>query len=152
MYPPSGTSLPSPTLLHPSILSQSWGLRFLSHPANFHWLIFYIGWCVCFHATLHLSHSLLPTHCPHHVHKFVLYVCISTAALQIGSSVPSFYIPLLLFSHSVVSNSATLWTAVCQASLSYLLQFAQTVCRSLLLSLIFPGIRVFFSESALCIR
>ena len=33
---------------------------------------------------LQLSHPLLP---PTHVHKSVLYVCISIAALQIGSSV-----------------------------------------------------------------
>ena len=36
---------------------------------------------------LQLSHPLLP---PIHVHKSVLYVCISTAALKIGSSVSSF--------------------------------------------------------------
>ena len=36
--------------------------------------------------SLYLSHPL--PH--HHVHKCVLYVYVSTAALQIGSSVPSF--------------------------------------------------------------
>ena len=41
--------------------------------------------CICLHATLYLSHLLLP-HC---VHKSVLYVCVSTA-LQVGWSVPSF--------------------------------------------------------------
>ena len=44
---------------------------------------------VNFHVTLsiHLTISLLPS-C--HVHRSVLYVCFSTAALQINSSVPSF--------------------------------------------------------------
>ena len=38
--------------------------------------------------SLSSSHPLLP-HC---VHKFVLYICVSVPALQIGSSVPFFYI------------------------------------------------------------
>ena len=41
--------------------------------------------------------SILPTlSFPKYVHKSVLYVCICTAALQIGSSVPSLYRFLLL--------------------------------------------------------
>ena len=42
-----------------------------------------------------------------HVHKSILYICISIAALQIGSSVSSFWIPSDQFSRSVVSDS--LW-------------------------------------------
>jgi len=38
MSPPSWTSLPPPTLSHPSRLLQSLGLSSLSHIANFHWL------------------------------------------------------------------------------------------------------------------
>ena len=72
------------------------------------------------------------------------------------------------FSHSVVSNSATLWTAACQAYLSNTnsqslpkLMSIEVVmpsshlilCLPLLLLLsIFPSIRVFSNESALCIR
>ena len=72
------------------------------------------------------------------------------------------------FSRSVVSDSVTLWTAACQASLSItnswsLLKLMSIesvmpsnhliLCRPLLLSpSIFPSIRVFSNESALCIR
>ena len=75
---------------------------------------------------------------------------------------------LLLFSHSVVSDSATPWTAVRQASLSVtnfwsLLKLMSIVlvmpsnhlilCHSLLLPpSIFPSIRVFSNKSVLCIR
>ena len=70
------------------------------------------------------------------------------------------------FSHSVVSNSATLWTAACQAYLSNtnsrsLLRLMSIelvmpsnhliLCLPLLLLLaVFPSIRVFSSESVLC--
>ena len=72
------------------------------------------------------------------------------------------------FSCSVMSDSATLWTAACQASLSItnsrsLLKFMSiesmmpskhfSLCHPLLLpSSIFPSIRVFSNESVLCIR
>ena len=72
------------------------------------------------------------------------------------------------FSRSVVSDSATPWAATCQASLSItnsrsLLKLMSTEsvmpfnhlilsCPLLLLPSIFPSIRVFSSESALCIR
>ena len=72
------------------------------------------------------------------------------------------------FSCSVVSNSATPWTAACQASLSIInsqrllrLMFINSVmpsnhlilcCPLLLLPSIFPSIRVFSNESLLCIR
>ena len=42
--------------------------------------------------SLHLSHPLLPAS---HANKSVLYICVSIAALQIGSSVPSFEIPCM---------------------------------------------------------
>ena len=74
----------------------------------------------------------------------------------------------MLFSHSVISDSATPWTAACWASLSFtisqsllkLMSF-ETVMPSnhlilchpfFLMSSIFPNIRVFSSELALCIR
>jgi len=49
---------------------------------------------VNFHVTLsiHFTFSLLPSH---HVHRSVLYICFSIAALKINSSVPSFYIPYI---------------------------------------------------------
>ena len=72
------------------------------------------------------------------------------------------------FSHSVVSDSATPWTAACQASLSITnswslgkLMFIESVMSSnhfilchpfLLPPSIFPGIRVFSNESVLHIR
>ena len=74
---------------------------------------------------------------------------------------------LLLFSRSVVSDSATPWTAARQASLSFaisrgLLRFMSIesvmpsnyliLCRPLLLlPSIFPSTRVFSNESTLCI-
>ena len=73
---------------------------------------------------------------------------------------------LLLFSCSVVSDSAIPWTAACQASLSFtvsqnllklmsieLVMPSNHLCRPLLLLLsIFPSIRVFSNESVLHIR
>ena len=71
------------------------------------------------------------------------------------------------FSHSVVSNSATPWTAACQASLSItnsqsLLKLMSiesvmpsnhlVLYRLLLLTSIFPSIRVFSNESVLLIK
>ena len=74
---------------------------------------------------------------------------------------------LLLFSHKVMSDSATPWTAACQASLSFtisrsLLRLTSTesvmpsnhliLCLLLLLlPSIFPSIRVLFNDSTLCI-
>ena len=73
----------------------------------------------------------------------------------------------LLFSCSVVADSATPWTTACQASLSFtiyqsLLKFMSTesvmpskhlvLCHPLLLPpSVFPSIRVFSNESVLCI-
>ena len=75
---------------------------------------------------------------------------------------------LLWFSHSVVSDSATPWTAACQTSLSFTisrsvlkLMSIESVmpsnhlilyCSLLLLPWIFLSIRIFSNESALCIR
>ena len=74
----------------------------------------------------------------------------------------------MLFSHSVVSNSAPPWTAACQASLSFtisqillkLISMESVMpsnhlifsCPLLLLPSIFPSIRVFSNELALRIR
>ena len=71
------------------------------------------------------------------------------------------------FSHSVVSDSVTPWTAARQASLSITISQSSIrltssesvmpsshliLCHPLLLPSIFPNIRVFSNESALCIR
>ena len=76
-------------------------------------------------------------------------------------------IPSVQFSHSVMSDSVTPWTAACQASLSITNSWSPLkllsielvmpsnhliLCRPLLLCSIFPSIRVFSSESALYIR
>ena len=68
------------------------------------------------------------------------------------------------FSHSVVSNSATPWTAACQASLSITNSWSMLklmsiesvmpsnhliLCHPLLLPSIFPSIRIFSNESVL---
>ena len=74
----------------------------------------------------------------------------------------------LLFSHSVVSDSAVPWTAACQASLSFTISWSLLklmsidsvmssnhllLCHPLfLLPSVFPSIRVFSNESALHIR
>ena len=74
----------------------------------------------------------------------------------------------LLFSHQVVSDSATPWTAACQVFLcitnsrnllklmsikSVMPSSHLILCRPLLLPPpIFPSIRVFFNESVLCMR
>ena len=52
---------------------------------------------VNFHVGLsvHLPVPLLPSHC---VHRSVLYVCFSTAALKVNSSVPSLQIPYMCVS------------------------------------------------------
>ena len=78
------------------------------------------------------------------------------------------FIPLLLFSHKVMFDLATPWTAACQDSLSFtisrsLLKFMSIesmvlsdhfiLCWPLLLlPSIFPSIRIFSNESVLCIR
>ena len=75
---------------------------------------------------------------------------------------------MLLLAHSVMSDSATPWTAACQASLSFTntrsLLKLMTIesgmpsnhlilcCPPLLLPSVFPSIRVFSSESVLHIR
>ena len=85
--PPFWSSLPSASPCHSSRLTQSPCLSFLSHTANSHWLsILHMVISVsCY--SLHASHPLLPSP---HVHKSVLSVCFSIAALQINSSEPFF--------------------------------------------------------------
>ena len=87
-------SLPPPIHSHPPRLLQSPSLSFLSHRANSHQLSIYLCYSICIHSTffIHLTLSLLT---PTLVQKSVLYIYVSTAALQAGSSVPSLYIPYI---------------------------------------------------------
>ena len=93
MSPPSWTSLPLPTPSQPSRLSQSPGLSSLRHTADFHGLSNFTFDKV--YVSILLSQLLPPSPSPC-VRKSVRYVCVSLAALQIGSSVPFFKIPYVL--------------------------------------------------------
>ena len=62
--PPSWTSSPPSTLSQPSRLLQNLSLGSLDHRANFHWLSILHMVGICFHATLHSCHPLLPLPCP----------------------------------------------------------------------------------------
>ena len=102
MSPSSRTSLPSPFPSHPSRLLQSPCLSSLSDTANSHWLpILYgvVSFSLCTsHVTLsiHLTLSLLSSP---RVHKSVLYVYFSIAALLIFHSV--FY---AFYTHPFISS------------------------------------------------
>ena len=85
MSPLSQTSLITPSTFYPSGLSQSPCLSFLSHSANPYWLSI-------LHMVLYISMLLSPYISPSpfshpRVHRSVLYVCFSIAALKINSSV-----------------------------------------------------------------
>ena len=86
MSPPSWTSLPLPTPLHPLGCHRApgWAPCIIQQiPTG--WL-FYIG-----NVYVSLPLWICPTlSIPYCVHKSVLYVFVSIAALQIGSSVPFF--------------------------------------------------------------
>ena len=75
----TGIHIPYP----PSRLSQTTVLCSLCHRANSHQLsILHMVIYMSFNATIS-NHLTFPF--PHCVHKSVLYVCVSTTALQIGS-------------------------------------------------------------------
>ena len=99
---------------------------------------------------------MCPSNHPKMIYHGTVFLCISYILKQ-----------LLLFSHSVVCNSATPWTATCQASQSFTISqsLLKLMCvelvmssnhlilwHPLLLLSIFPSIRVFSNESALHIR
>ena len=74
------------------LLSQSPALRPLSHTANAHWIS-------VLHMIMYVSMSFSAHFPPSpffpHVHKSVPYMCVSTAAQQIDSSVPSSLSPYM---------------------------------------------------------
>ena len=92
MSPPSWTSFP-PTPSHSPRLSQGTGLSSLHQAADSHWpsilhMVIYVmdvTYRVCFNVALSLHPSVSSPCC---VRESVFYVCVSAAALQIGSSVP----------------------------------------------------------------
>ena len=73
MSPPSGTSLPLPTLSHPSRLSQSTNLSSLNHNSKSPLAIILHMVMYMFQATPSIRPTLFFPHC---VHKSVLYVCV----------------------------------------------------------------------------
>ena len=74
--------IPSPS--HPSRLLPSTSLSSLSHTGNSHWIS---NLNMVMHVSMLLSPYIPPSSSlyPSHVHKSVLYVCASIAALQISS-------------------------------------------------------------------
>ena len=89
---PSRTCLFTPSLW---IVPEHWLLSALLHALNLHWssvlhMIIYMFPCYSFKS----SHPHLLPHSP----KFVLCVCVSFAALHIGSSLVSFLIPCICHS------------------------------------------------------
>ena len=99
--PPSWTFLPSPTPFHPSRMLQSTSLSPLCHTADSHWLSILHMVIYNIHATLSVHPSLS---FPHSVHKLLLYVSVSTAALQIGSSVLIFLDSIYVHIYMIFPN------------------------------------------------
>ena len=64
-------------------------IEFPEPESKFPLVIYFTYGNINFHITLHTSHPLLPSP---HVHKSILYVCFSTAALYTNSSVSFFYV------------------------------------------------------------
>ena len=90
MFSPSQTSLPSPS--HPTLQPVTEPLfKFPGSYSKFPLAIYFAYGIVNFYVTLsiHLPLSLLSSH---HVHRSVLYVCFSIAALKVNSSMPSLQI------------------------------------------------------------
>ena len=78
---------------------------------------FYTHQCIHVNPNRPIQHTTIPTplqFSPLGVHMFVLYICVSTSALQTGSSVPFFQVPhtcvnirYLFFSFSLTSFCMT---------------------------------------------
>ena len=82
-------NLPATSNPTPLGCQRNIGFVLLCHAGNFHWLSNFTPG----NAYVSVLLSVFPTFFPHCVRKSVLFVCISIAAFQIGSSVPSFWIP-----------------------------------------------------------
>ena len=83
--------------------------EFAESYSKFPLAIYFAYGIVNFYVTLsiHLPFSLLSSH---HVHMSVLYVCLSTAALKINSSVPSLQIPYICQYMTFIFLSLTYFT------------------------------------------
>lgn len=77
-YHPSLLNLSLPAHSHPSRLLQRPHVSSLSHTANSPWLSVYTRRCTRIHAALAMRLPLALLLC---VHKPLLYVCVSTAAV-----------------------------------------------------------------------
>ena len=100
------------------------------------------------------------------LHKTLRYLCFPRK-ISAFNRLRDFLVQKLLFSQSVMSDSHAPWTAACQASLSFTISWSllklmslesvmpsnQLIlcCSLLLLPSFFPSIKVFSSQSALCI-
>ena len=95
MYITSLLNLPPISLPKPPLQVDTEPLFEFPEPSSkFPLAMYFTHGNVSYHVTLsiHPTLSLLPSP---HVHKSVLYVCVSIAALKIISSVPSFQIPYI---------------------------------------------------------
>ena len=93
MYPPSQTSLHRPSHLTLQPVAEPL-FEFPESHSKFPLAICFTRGIINFYVTLsiRLPFSLLSSHV---VHRSVLYVCFSIAALKINSSVPSLQIPFI---------------------------------------------------------
>ena len=105
---PPHSKLPFYLPPHPVPLGHCWApaLGALLHVLNLHWssILYMVMYMFCIlsnHPTLTFSHW---------VQKSVLYICISFAALHVGSLIPSFYIPYICFNIQCLSFSFWLTT------------------------------------------
>ena len=98
-----------PTL--PFSLSQSSCLSSLSHTANSHWLSVLHRILLSFYVTLsiYFPFSLLSSHL---LHRCVLYVCFSIAALKINSSVPSLRVHIYVSVYDICISLSNLLHSV----------------------------------------
>ena len=143
MSPPFWTSLSPPFSFHTSRLSQA--------PVWVPWVIqqifigylFYIQKCICFHATLsiHLTLSFLFSAL---VCKSVLYICILVAALQIGSSVPSLYIPYI--SINIWYLFFSFWLTSLCIIVSRFIQFIRTELAAFLFMAVYSVLKKFKTQ------
>ena len=122
MSPASWASLLPPTPSHPPACLVALGLSFLCHTANFHWLSSFMYGFVVIVAVQSLSH----------VQLFVT-LCIAACQASLPFSISWSLLKFMSIELMMPSNHLIL-------------------CHPLLLPSIFSSIRVFSSESALCIR
>ena len=112
MSPPSWTSLPLPSPFHPSRLSKNTSLGFPESYSKFPLAIYFTDDNV--YVSMLFSQMLFSStrSFPHCVQKSVLYVYVSFAALQVGSSVLSSYSPYICINIPYLSFSFWL-TSLC---------------------------------------